>query len=72
MPYVAEKAIPLNAREAMSGSPSPRKVFEIMPSAAIVKERRLYVSVADSEDAWAEDVAIWRSKATVWKDEKWL
>lgn len=45
--YDDEKAIPLNARDAMSGSPSPWNVLAIMPRQAIVRDRRLSVSVRE-------------------------
>lgn len=44
----AENAIPLNARDAMRGSPSPWKVFAITPMQARDKERRDHVSVEES------------------------
>ena len=51
MEYEAEKAMPLNAREAMRGSPSPRKVLDIIPTQARVRERRLRDSVVLRVDA---------------------
>lgn len=39
--------MPLKARDAMSGSPSPWKVLAIMPRQATVRDRRLSVSVKD-------------------------
>lgn len=43
--YVNEKAIPLNASEAISGSPSPWKVFARTAKHAMERPRRLSVSV---------------------------
>jgi len=45
--YDAANATPLNAREAMRGSPSPRKVFAIMPKDASVRDNRLRISVKE-------------------------
>jgi len=50
MAYDAAYAIPLNAREAMRGSPSPRKVFAMMANDARARARRLSVSVKDRAD----------------------
>lgn len=50
MAYDAAYAIPLNAREAMRGSPSPRKVFAMMPNDARARDMRLSVSVKDRAD----------------------
>jgi hypothetical protein len=47
MAYDAVKAIPLNAREAMRGSPSPRKVFAMMPNDANARDKRLRLSVKE-------------------------
>lgn len=52
--YEAANAMPLNARDAIRGSPSPRKVLEIMPTQASVRERRLRDSVKESADAGVE------------------
>ena len=41
---VKAKAIPLNANEAISGSPSPWKVLIIMPKQAAESVRRLHAS----------------------------
>ena len=49
MAYAAAKAIPLNASDAMRGSPSPWKVFAIIPKQARPKDSRLRVSV---EERW--------------------
>lgn len=58
--YEAANAIPLNAKEAMSGSPSPRKVFEMMPMQARDNERRLRVSVKESADVEEVVIGVWR------------
>ena len=41
---VNENAMPLNAREAIRGSPSPWKVFTMMPTQAAESVRRLHAS----------------------------
>ena len=41
---VNENAMPLNAKEAIRGSPSPWKVFTIMPTQAAESVRRLHAS----------------------------
>ena len=43
-PYVEENAMPLNAREAISGSPSPWKVFAMTARHAADIAQRLEVS----------------------------
>lgn len=50
MAYVAEKAMPLNASDATSGSPSPWKVFATTATQARKSERRLSCSVTDSSE----------------------
>ena len=47
--YVEAKAIPLNAIEAIKGSPSPWNVLAITPKHAIESARRLRVSALDNE-----------------------
>ena len=42
--YVKENAIPLNANDAMRGSPSPWKVLAMMPIQAAEMTERLRVS----------------------------
>ena len=42
--------MPLKAREAMRGSPSPRKVFAMMPNDARVRDKRLRLSVKESAE----------------------
>ena len=42
--YVKENAIPLNANDAMRGSPSPWKVLAMIPIQAAVMAERLSVS----------------------------
>jgi hypothetical protein len=58
--YVAEKAIPLNARDAMRGSPSPRKVFAMIPRDARNKDSKVIVSVKDSEEAVEVVIGVYR------------
>ena len=41
---VNENAMPLNAKEAISGSPSPWNVFTMMPTQAAESVRRLHAS----------------------------
>lgn len=43
--YANEKAMPLKAREAIRGSPSPWKVFAMMPMQAREREERERTSV---------------------------
>ena len=56
--------MPLNAREAMRGSPSPWNVFAIMPKQARVRDRRLAVSVkeraAETDIVWGRLGRDWR------------
>jgi hypothetical protein len=63
MAYVAANAIPLSAREAMRGSPSPRKVLAMMPNDARKRDRRLRVSV--KERAEGVDAFIGESRTTI-------
>lgn len=63
--YEAANAIPLNAKDAMRGSPSPRNVFEIMPMQASVRERRLTDSVKESADTVEVDIEVYRSTILV-------
>jgi hypothetical protein len=48
--YDAEKAIPLSANEAMRGSPSPWKVFAIIPRQANESDVRVKFSVKESTE----------------------
>jgi hypothetical protein len=50
MEYVAANAMPLKARDAMRGSPSPWKVFAMIPQHARNSDRRLNVSVKESSE----------------------
>ena len=50
MAYVAEKAMPLKASDATSGSPSPWKVFATTPTQPMKRESRLSCSVTDSSE----------------------
>lgn len=47
---VAENAIPLKASEAMRGSPSPWKVFAMMPQQARDSDKRESISVEDRSE----------------------
>lgn len=61
MAYVAEKAMPLNASDATSGSPSPRKVLARMPIEARKTESRLSVSEKDRSDGIAAVATVFRT-----------
>jgi len=63
--YVAEKAIPLKARDAMRGSPSPRKVLAIIPSDARNKDSKVIVSVKESEEAVEVVIGVYRTTEIV-------
>lgn len=58
MEYELAKAIPLNAREATRGAPSPRNVFVIIVKHARESARRLVVSVKEREDGEVAIVAL--------------
>jgi hypothetical protein len=58
--YVAEKAIPLKARDAMRGSPSPRKVFAIIPRDARNTDSKVIVSVKESEETVEAVIGVYR------------
>ncbi len=49
----------------MRGSPSPRKVFEMMPIHARDNERRLRVSVKESAEAAEVVIGVWRTAIVV-------
>ena len=50
-PYVNANAIPLNANEAISGSPSPRKLLTKMADEAAKNDRRLHFSALERVEA---------------------
>ena len=62
--YVAAKASPLSDSDAISGSPSPWKVFASMATHAAERARRLVVSVKESavadEEEWGWGTVILR------------
>jgi len=58
--YVAEKAMPLKARDAMRGSPSPWNVFAIIPRDARNKDSKVIVSVKESEEAVEVVIVVYR------------
>lgn len=55
MEYEAAKDMMLKARHAISGSPSPWKVLAIMAKEATEMEKRVMLSVEESEDTVAEE-----------------
>jgi hypothetical protein len=65
MEYDAANAMPLNAREAMRGSPSPRKVFAIMPNDASARDSRLRVSAKERAEEVAVLIGEFRTTITV-------
>lgn len=65
MAYVAEKAMPLNASDAMRGSPSPRKVLAMMPTEARKTESRLSVSEKDRSDGMEAVGMVFRTTIAV-------
>lgn len=59
--YEEVKARPEKARQAIKGSPSPRKVFAIILKAARDIESRVELSAKESEDVVETDIVVCRT-----------